>query len=27
VPANDGLRPDNRNHLKEGRKPAIEPNE
>jgi len=26
VPANDGLRPDNRNHLKDGRKPAIEPN-
>src|ERR1700704_4800172 len=26
VPANDGLRPDNRNHLKYGRKPAIEPN-
>src|SRR6202790_2438472 len=26
VPANDGLWPDNRNHLKEGRKPAIEPN-
>jgi hypothetical protein len=24
VPANDGLRPDNRNHLKDGRKPAIE---
>src|ERR1700692_2969707 len=26
VPPNDGLRPDNRNHLKDGRKPAIEPN-
>ena len=26
VPANDGLRPDDRNHLKDGRKPAIEPN-
>src|ERR1700731_3389093 len=26
VPANDGLRPDNRNHLKDGRKPATEPN-
>src|SRR5882757_1013464 len=26
VPANDGLRPDNRNHLKDGWKPAIEPN-
>jgi hypothetical protein len=26
VPANDGLRPDNRDHLKDGRKPAIEPN-
>src|SRR5258708_4726683 len=26
VPAHDGLRPDNRNHLKDGRKPAIEPN-
>src|SRR3979411_640697 len=26
VPANDGLRPDNRDHLKHGRKPAIEPN-
>src|SRR5271155_4620173 len=26
VPANDGLRPDNRNHLKDGRKPAIKPN-
>src|ERR1700751_3120047 len=26
VPANDGLRPDNRNHRKDGRKPAIEPN-
>src|SRR5665648_141112 len=26
VPANDGLRPDNRNRLKDGRKPAIEPN-
>src|ERR1700739_4714408 len=26
MPANDGLRPDNRNHLKDGRKPAIEPN-
>jgi hypothetical protein len=24
VPANDGLRPDNRNHLKDGRKPQIE---
>src|ERR1700686_1363913 len=26
VPANDGLRPDDRNHLKDGRKPAREPN-
>src|SRR5882672_909571 len=26
VPANDGLRPHDRNHLKDGRKPAIEPN-
>src|SRR6202165_862480 len=26
VPANDGLRPDDRNHLKDGRKPPIEPN-
>jgi hypothetical protein len=26
VPANDGLRPDNRNQLKDGGKPAIEPN-
>src|ERR1700756_5541376 len=26
VPANDGLRPDDHNHLKDGRKPAIEPN-
>src|SRR3982074_2967167 len=26
VPANDGLRPDNHNHLKDGRKPATEPN-
>src|SRR4030081_2924376 len=26
VPANDGLRPDNRNHLKDGRNPPIEPN-
>jgi hypothetical protein len=26
VPANDGFRPDDRNRLKEGRKPAIEPN-
>src|SRR6201988_964617 len=25
VPANDGLRPDDHNHLKDGRKPAIEP--
>jgi hypothetical protein len=27
VPADDGLRPDNRNRLKDGRKPAIEPSE
>src|SRR5207245_2229683 len=27
VPANDGLRPDNRNRAKDGGKPAIEPNE
>src|SRR4029077_20446745 len=26
VPANDGLRPEDRNHLKDGRKPAREPN-
>src|SRR4030081_1574316 len=26
VPANDGLRPDDRNHLEDGRKPPIEPN-
>src|SRR6201987_1104121 len=26
MPANDGLRPDNRKYLKDGRKPAIEPN-
>src|SRR6202165_5747114 len=26
VPANDGLRPDDRNHLKDGRKPPIEQN-
>ncbi len=26
VPANDGLRPDDRDHLKDGRKPAIAPN-